>query len=266
MAGGTCAFAALAGVAYSACAHNLSDFAAFMMLRAARLQVLRPWQMAEQAHLLALPHEVVSHAPGLHDPLHAPHVRHLLLGGQVDADVAVLVLQIGQQIHEEAVDHKGLVALPHCVQVDLKALHAQSLRQGAGLKNWQAPAANHCFSAAFPARMQVQPETLNQLHVQGIHSTQCERAASQMHTAAPSSLVRRSTACHWCCLHQREHRSPISSNVHDCMKKTSGKQGRTSNLKASHESKAYMGTIHRMRMTLICSFGLEKYSSCMATS
>ena len=113
-----------------------------MVLEAAGLQALRPQQTAGQAHLLALPHEFVAHAPGLHDPLHAPHVRHLLLGGQVDADVAVLILQVGQQVHEEAVDHKGLVALPHCVQVYLKALQVQLLCHGAALKKRQALAVN----------------------------------------------------------------------------------------------------------------------------
>lgn len=78
-----------------------------------------PGDRQEQAaDLLAFPEEGLAHWPGLEHPLHAPQMRDVLLGGEVGVNVPILIMQVAQQVHEKAVDHKGLVEFANGVAVD----------------------------------------------------------------------------------------------------------------------------------------------------
>ncbi len=71
----------------------------------------------------------MAHAPGGQDVLESPYVLHILLGGVECVYVAVRVLQVQQQIHEEIVYHKGLVELSDDVQIDACILQDRSINQ-----------------------------------------------------------------------------------------------------------------------------------------
>ncbi len=49
----------------------------------------------------------------------------VLLAAEVGIDVSVLILQVGQQEHEEVVDDKGLIALADSIKVVVLTLQAQ---------------------------------------------------------------------------------------------------------------------------------------------
>lgn len=59
------------------------------------------------------------------DIVHGPQVGDVLLAAEVGIDVSVLILQVGQQEHEEVVNDKGLIALADSIKVVVLTLQAQ---------------------------------------------------------------------------------------------------------------------------------------------
>ena len=67
----------------------------------------------------------MAHAPRRQDVLEAPDVLHVLLGGVERIHIAICVLQVQQQVHEEVIDYKGLVELSDDIQIDARILQQQ---------------------------------------------------------------------------------------------------------------------------------------------